>query len=346
MLRTTDGRTVTGTASIAGHDWRVGDTTVPVGDVLDVRLAHPTSTGRQSCVLADGTTLAGRIDALDDRAVRVTTAALGPVSVPVDRVARVWFGPASGELFGRVPAGGAGLLLRDGDFFDGTFQGFDGRQVTMASPLLGEAAFPTADRAAALVVRPAARADGPWVVRTTDGSVLAGDGLALTGEAVRLDVAGVGPVAARLADVVEVRAGGARVVSLADERPTAGAATVDGTPVGLPATMVGGPVGRSVCVAGGTSVTFPLDPSTTAFACRAGVPAGVVPMAGVRWSVKVDGRVVADDGGPRTAVDDPVGVCVPTAGGGELTLTVEPAAAGGVVLFADPVLAKRSAPAR
>ena len=170
----------------------------------------------------------------------------------------------------------------------------------MASPLLGEQAFAVPDRAAALVLRPgASRADGPWVVRTTDGSTLVAGGLSLADGVVRADVAGVGMVAVRLADVAGLRAGGGRVVSLADRVPVSGEAVNDGTPVGLPPRLVGGAVDRAVCVRAGATVTYRLGGGFGAFACRAGVPAGVVPTAGVRWSVRVDGRWVAG-GGPVT----------------------------------------------
>jgi hypothetical protein len=349
-VRTTAGRAYAGTVSIDGHALRVGPTTMPVGDVLEVTLGRAVRTGRQSCVLANGSTLAGRVEGIDDRIVRVTMPAMGTVPVPVDRVARVCFGPVPGELLAKVPGdGGRGLLLRDGDFFDGQLAGFDGANVTMTSPLLGEATFGVADRAAALVLRPAGRPEGAWVVRTTDGSVLVADDLSLTNGSVRVTVAGVGPMAVRLADVASIRAGGERFTSLADLTPARGSPTVDGTPVGLPPRLVGGEaVGRSVCVSAGAPVTYKLAGGYAAFAGRVGVPAGVVPMAGVRWSVRVDGRVVADGGAGRTSVDDPVWVGVPVAGAAELTLSVEPANGSttgvGLVLFADPVLV-RAAPA-
>ncbi len=329
----TDGRAVDGAAVVDGHDLRVGGAAVPIDDVLVATFARRVRTGPQSCVLVDGTVLAGRVDGIDDRVVRMTTASLGRVSVGVGRVARVCFEPVPGE---RLSGVSGGLLLRDGDFFEGAFQRLDGAGVTLVSPLLGEATFGVADRAAAWVVRPAARADGDWVVRTTDGSVLVANSLSLAGGAASAEVMGVGSLAVPLGDVAEVRAGGDRVASLADRVPVAGSAVADGTPIGLAPRLVGGAVGRSVCVPAGGSATYQLD-GATALACRVGVPAGLVPTAAVRWSVAVDGRTVAT-GGPVTSVDDPVLVGVPTAGAGQLTLAVEPGA--GVALFADPVLAR------
>ncbi len=344
VVRTTDGQRLAGTVAVEGHALRVGQAVVALDHLLDVTFDHRVRTGAASCVLVDGSTLVGRIDGIDDKSVRVTTAAVGSVPVAIGRVARVCFGPVDGDLLGRVPGGAAGLLLRDGDFFEGTLVRFDGAGVTMTSPLLGEATFATADRAAALVLRPAGPRRGDWVVRTTDGSVLAADGLSVTGGAVRMNVDGVGAMAVRLSDLGSVRAGGDRVVELADVKPTAGTALSDATPVGLPAHLIGGAVNRAVCVSGGTSVTYGLAGGYTAFACRVGVPSGVVPMAGVAWSIALDGRRVADGGGPRTSVDDPVAVVVPTAGARELTLSVEPVAGGvgALVLFAEPVLARRA----
>jgi hypothetical protein len=206
-VRTTAGRAYAGTVSIDGRALRVGPTTMPVGDVLEVTLGRAVRTGRQSCVLANGSTLAGRVEGIDDRIVRVTMPAMGTVPVPVDRVARVCFGPVPGELLAKVPGdGGRGLLLRDGDFFDGQLAGFDGANVTMTSPLLGEATFGVADRAAALVLRPAGRPEGAWVVRTTDGSVLVADDLSLTNGSVRVTVAGVGPMAVEEVAVTQQQA--------------------------------------------------------------------------------------------------------------------------------------------
>jgi hypothetical protein len=344
VVRMTDGRTITGTVAVEGQGLRVGGSVVSLDDVLDVTFDRRVRTAGQCCVLTDGTTLAGRVEGVDDRGVRIATPAIGELPVPIDRVARVQFASVSGELLGRIPTGESGLLLRDGDFFEGDLQRCDGATITMASPLLGEATFGTADRAAALVLRPAARTGGAWVVRTTDGSVLVTDAVTLVGGAVRADVAGVGAVAVRLSDVASLRAAGDRVVSLADVVPSGGTAVDDGTPVGLPPRLVGGAVERSVCVSAGTSVTYHLGGAYSAFACRAGVPAGVVPAVGVRWRVRVDGRVVADGGGPRTSVEDPVGVTVATAGVAELTLCADPAVAGGVVLFADPVLVRAGRP--
>jgi hypothetical protein len=329
-----------GTVAIDGHGLRIGGTRLALGDLLDVTFDRRVRAATASCVLVGGTVLAGRIDAIDGHAVRVTTSAVGELSMPADGVARVCFGPVGGDLLDRVPTGATGLLLRDGDFFEGTLSAFNGTAVTMSSPLLGETTFGTADRAAALVLRPTGREAGAWVVRTTDGSTLSGDGATIVGGAVRLDVAGMGPMAVRLTDVALIRAGGDRVVSLADLVPTDGTAVADATPAGLPPRLVGGPIGRSVCISGGRSVTYRLGGAYSAFACRVGVPAGVVPTEGVHWSVRLDGRVVADSGAPRTSVDDPVDVIVPTAKGQALTLVVEPGRAGAMGLFADPVVVR------
>ena len=340
VLLTTDGRAMAGAVRVDGRGLRAGDgPAVALGDVLSVAFdRRARASGGGSCVLVDGTTLAGRIEAFDDRAVRVASDVAGVVSVPADRVARVCFTAVSGERLAKVPAEGRGLLLRDGDFFAGAFRSFDRRSVTMSSELLGEASFDVGGRAAAVVLRPAGRAGDGWVVRTVDGSVLVVSGVSSDGGALRAEVAGVGRVSVPWSAVVEARAGGGRVVSLAEVRPTSGAVTVDGTGVGLRPVLIGaGGVGRSVCVGGGTA-TYRLGGGYTAFAARVGVPAGVVPMAGVRWAMLVDGREVASSGGPRTSVDDPVAVGAAVSGGGDLSVRVEPA--GGLVLLADPVLVR------
>jgi hypothetical protein len=366
-VRTLDGRAFDGEVRLdrggANLVIDTGASTVKIelANVLDATLrpidrATPPDRG---VLLVDGGVVAGMVLSIDERNVRLRRAGVAqPIDAPIDRVARVMFQPASAELAAKAPSNAAttGVLLSNGDFFEGTLRSFDGRALRVDSVLFGPAAFDVNQQAVQLVLRPtnpagASGGGGGSIVRLTDGSSIGASGFKVEGANLKIASDLLGSISVRLEDVAQIHAGGGQVQPLAEMTPNVtgngdgGTFAVDATNVGLSPMVNGVQSQRVVTITNGAQVTYPLNGGQPPrlFTSRAGVPAAVLPTVAVRFIVLLDGRE-AWRSGARTSLDEPLDVSVKIGDAKKtLTLTVETtgprgAAVGAIGAWCDPAL--------
>jgi hypothetical protein len=376
-LTTLDGRSFEGDVKVASGDALVvspkgGSTTrVELVNVLSASFisssdAVPDVPMSKGIVMTDGSALACEsLLRADMELIRLDVTGVDgrQIAVKTADVARIVLGMLSGELLKRVPPGGhSGVLLDGGDFVEGEFRGIDGGKVRISSVLFGLQSFDAGRHAIAVILHDAREpADAPMIVRLSNGSVLAAKSVSFERgtTAISVDERCFGKLVAPVKDLIDLRAGGERLVSLADltphvskeNSPDVKAHRLDATEWGTPPMLLGLSPRRCLGQSVGTSISFDLGEGTryVSFVARAGVPAALVPAGRARFVVLVDG-VERFRSEARTSVDDPVPVAVSLKGAKTLTLRVEngdatdagkTASAGGAPgLWAEPLMVK------
>jgi hypothetical protein len=140
-----------------------------------------------------------------------------------------------------------------------------------------------------------------------------------------------------LDQLARIDAGGARLQSLADIKPSelqptniaADEYRIDQTLAGVPMTLVGFSPQRGIAQRPGTTLSWQIDGSAQSFIVTVGVPATLLPVGTVRFIVLADGREVARSN-PMSSVDDPQSLAADVSNAKVLLLRVEasPAAPG------------------
>jgi hypothetical protein len=105
----------------------------------------------------------------------------------------------------RLAAGKPGVLLRNGEFVEGDFQGIDGHQLVLGSVLMGLRRYDVNHDVVAAVLRPARRAPAGCEVRDTAGSVWFGSEITLGDNEVVLREAALGVQRIPLFALTELR---------------------------------------------------------------------------------------------------------------------------------------------
>ena len=286
-------------------------------------------------VTADGTAIAvENFLKVDKQTVRVTksdTVGGGEATLRADRVARIVLAPLPDELLVAAPAGKSGVILDGGDFAEGELVNVDNGKVKLNSILFGPQSFECGTRALAVILRPARRPDesARLVMTLADGSVLAGDAITTERGRASIDDSSFGAVSAPIKDVIEIRAGGERLVPLETVKGVASAAAAGPVP------LFGLTPAHAVAVRAGSPIAIDLDGKYESFIARVGVPLAIAPARPARVVLLVDG-VERFRSEPLTSVDDPVPVAVSLKGTKKLELRVDEG--GPAVVLADPVL--------
>ncbi len=99
-----------------------------------------------------------------------------------------------------------GVLLKNGDFFEGDIRSVDKYQVKLSSVLFGSRSFPI-DRVMAVVVSQLAEIASPYRVRTQDGSVIRAKALTAGNNSIIAEEPRLGRLAIPLARLVEIDSG-------------------------------------------------------------------------------------------------------------------------------------------
>jgi hypothetical protein len=180
--------------SINGRQWKLLHTgQVDLADTIQAGLAVAgTQPERQSAVgfdqvreaprlwtgpmlprvhLVSGSSIVGLIDRVDDQAVYFLGS---PPREPVATrlVAQIQFDWP--RRFSPWRPGQTGVLLRTGQFVEGTFRGLEQGSVRISSVLLGPQQFDAEGEVAAILLRGATATPAPVAVRTLDGSTWLG----------------------------------------------------------------------------------------------------------------------------------------------------------------------------
>jgi len=297
-------------------------------------------------MLRSGSVIGGAIRSADQTAVRL--ARDRELAVPLVEVARMLFAPVREQWLERLRPGRTGVLLSNGDFLEGTVLGVEAGQIRVSSVLFGLRQIQLEEVVVA-VLRDAAPVPASYQVKLADGSDLLADRVSVEKDALVIEHGRLGMLQAGIGELVEIRAGAARFVSLADLRPVrvdaaSGASrgfAVDATVCGLPMSLNGQGCERGISLAGAASATWTLEGGYRMFLLRFGVPDGVLPSAAVRLVITLDGKEIYRSP-ERTALDAAVTSSLNVGRGKTLELRVEAldAAVGACGLIAEPALVK------
>jgi hypothetical protein len=318
------------------------------------RPGDPAAAGQalRGVVLRDGTTVSGQVRSISESAVRLYREREHEISVPLTEVARILFGGVSRDRRAKIEPGRTGVLLSNGDFFEGTLQGLEGDRVKISSVLFGLRKF-EAGQTVAAVLRDVTSAAAKYEVRLVDGAVLYTDEVGVERDALVVKTK-VGNLTLQLAELAEIKAGANRFKSMADLKPISvrqGGAllggglpgfAVDATTAGVPMSLGGQRCERGIGLSAGTSVSYDLGGEYRALMLRLGVPDGVLPAGGVRFTIKADGKDVYLSP-ERTSLDEPLSVTLSIVNVKTLELLLQSASAGklgGCGLIGDPALVR------
>jgi hypothetical protein len=142
------------------------------------------------------------------------------LKVPGPEIAWLVYEPIPAVDVGKVPAGKLGVVLPDGDFFEGKLRGIDGATVKMISPVFGPRNFaPVRRDLLALVLRDLRPAPVAFEVRLSDASIIHAESLGLENGELILHGGFLDGGKIETKDVVEIRAGPARYQPLATAKP-------------------------------------------------------------------------------------------------------------------------------
>jgi NPCBM/NEW2 domain len=355
-VRTLDGKTYDGVVSIDTRGYLLVDQTVGSivkvmpDDVLDAQFypaGGKVGALQQGFVLTDGSAIAGEAKSVDDTVLRYRRQG-NDLSVPVSHVARIQFKPVTQKALDALPPGHTGVLLDDGDFFEGQFTQFRDNRVQLSSVLFGLRQFEISKRVVAVVLANIAPAKSDWIVRLTDGTIVLAESLSFdNGRLIAQDLSHQKFVATAR-DLIDYRMGDNRLVPLTDLKPDsvtpAGPAfmRIDATTAGVPMALSDGPISHGLGTSAGTSITYTLDGQYRTFICQGGVPAGLAPSAKVQFLVTGDGKDLFRSP-PRTSVDKPLAIVLSVKGMRTLVLQIRSDASadlGAHGLWAEPALVK------
>ncbi|HSI36541.1 MAG TPA: NPCBM/NEW2 domain-containing protein, partial [Tepidisphaeraceae bacterium] len=296
---------------------------------------------KRGLVLTTGTYLAqGEIGGADDSALRYSRGERRDVRVPLAGVARLHFRETGPDMMAKVPPGRAGVLLKNGDFVEGSLRKLSDRSIELSSVLFGlHKIDPGSTGAYALVCNDVAPANkAQFVVRAADGSVYFASAVRIEKNGWVVEDEVMGEFALSRTGVVEIAAGPGRLEPLARMRPhhvdlanvpavagrAAAGLSVDSTGAGVPMALGGAAVESGLTLPAGAAATWDLAGKYRTLTFRAGVPTGVAATAGVRFVVLVDGKEVYRSP-VRTSLEQPVSAAVDVGGAKQVTLRVEPA---------------------
>jgi hypothetical protein len=245
-----------------------------------------------------------------------------------------------------IPAGKTGVLLPNGDFFEGKVRSAEAAEVKVLSPLFGPRTF-RADQVLAVVLAEVKPVTAAYEVRTVNGGVRLGEQFALDGRGATLDGTFI-----PAAEIAEVRAGPSRHRALADLE-TSRVETALGTPgkaFALHAMPDGAPLAvgpdrfdRGVSAWTNCAVGWAVPMGFTELIGRCGVAPNVPPNVRLAFAVYADGKL-AFRSQPMTSADAPQAFAAKFAGARTVALRVEPqfpSTARGVGVWIEPVLLRR-----
>lgn len=104
-------------------------------------------------ILADGTTIAAKIISASDSEIVYARSDAKAQTLPLSRVAVVLFAAFPRSSRKVLDRDTPGLLLRNGDYIEGSIKSVDRTQVTISSVVFGNKSFIAGPQAVALVLR-------------------------------------------------------------------------------------------------------------------------------------------------------------------------------------------------
>jgi hypothetical protein len=298
-------------------------------------------------VLRNGSVLSGQVQSASTSAVHLARERSGELSIPLTEVARILFAPAPKALASKIEPGHPGILLANGDFLEGEFEGMEGERIRMNSVLFGPKHFESR-QALLVVVRDVVPAAGRYEVRTVDGAAIYCDQMTIGKDGLSVATPG-GELRLAAGELLELKAGSGRFKSLADMRPRkiegvggSEAMSIDRTLSGVPMSVGAEVMERGIGMAAGASISYLLNAEYRVLLLKVGVPDGQLPMVKVRLVILGDGKELYRSE-ERTGLDGVISATVNISGVRVLTLKAESKSDGRLgasILVGNPALIK------
>jgi hypothetical protein len=124
----------------------------------------------EGVLLRNGSFIAARVVSADDTTVRFSSTE-GNFSASIYRIAQIFLRPMSAETAAQLPGGRTGLVLENGDFFDGEIKAIADGTIRVSSVLFGLRTFSINREVLALSLNPPAPATSGYEIKTQSGSV-------------------------------------------------------------------------------------------------------------------------------------------------------------------------------
>ncbi len=329
-------------------------------DLRQVRLVK-LSTARQevksqtSSIVTTGGSIYSNVDvkSVNKQAVRFTLKDRTDISVPADQVARIYLPGLTQAAIDKLPATSTGVLLTNGDFYEGDIDELADGKVQVSSVIFGPREFGMRRDLLALVLRPPASDAKPadYIVQTSDGSTFMADVLGVDSNKLAVTDRSFGKQLIDARSISEITYGGDKLKWLPDLRPrridpardrTIDGFLVDSTIFGPGLQLVGLDCDRGVSLSNGSSVTYDLDGQYKTLVCVAGVPVEVMPNVSAVFVAESEGKEIFRSP-PRNSTQDPLPVSIDTSKLKTITLRVETEKDSNIPvvgLWGDPLLVK------
>ena len=163
----------------------------------------PKETGTQAITLRNGSTVAATIQDVDDLSVKFTSYGRA-YNLPHLDVARLHFRAVAAAKLAALPPGRRGVLLLNGDFFDGQIAALNRKEVRVSSVLFGLREFRIEKEVALLVLRDLAPPTAPWLIRLADGTALQTKQFTVDADKLLLHDPTFGQFRVNLAEITEI----------------------------------------------------------------------------------------------------------------------------------------------
>ncbi len=164
----------------------------------------PRETAQQAVTLRNGTTLAATIQSVNDVTIKFTSYGRS-FSFPMIEVSRLLLRPVAPEKLAALPPGRRGVLLANGDFYDGEITELDGNKVKVNSVLFGPREYSIPKEVAGLVYRDLRSPAMPWLARGSNGTVLQSKSVIPQGDRFLCEDEVVGAFHLPFAELVELK---------------------------------------------------------------------------------------------------------------------------------------------
>ena len=149
---------------------------IPETHLLPFRKAPPAPTGSEQLLpagvlLRNGSFVACRVESIEEDVVQCSRLLEGK-RVPLNEVARIVCQPLPRTAAARVNSNRPGVLLANGDFVEGEFEGMEGARVTIKSVLFGLRTYNMMQQVSAIILREPESAPAVSEVQLRDQSIL------------------------------------------------------------------------------------------------------------------------------------------------------------------------------
>ena len=344
-VTTVDGKSFDGPISaLTQHEVRVttpdGGATVPAEDILSIDL-RPVQRPAEAhaATLRSGDVVVGTVAGGSDKAVRIASASLGEIEVPISDVARLQLEPSDEAAPPDAPREKDELTLRNGDSLPGVVAQFDKETLTFDSSL-GKVPVPFSRIRSVAFAQVGQRYREPdaflLLLTCVDGSRLTATDVELKGESLAVRTTLGRTLELPLAQVSTVAGKNGRLVYLSDMEP----ADVKQTPMfdeqpwpwrrdrsvdGNPITLNGKTFAKGLGVHSRCELTYSLDGKFRRFLSEIGID-DEAEGGNVEVRVEVDAKQVFPAAGAKKLVSSkagPVPVDVDVSGGKSLRLIVD-----------------------